>query len=133
MNPTNTVFEERVAARQGDGALAVASGMAAIIYVIQTVAEAGAALSPSNAFLILQGLETLALRVERHCENALKVTHYLHDHPQVAWFKYAGLTDHALAQQYCAGKPASILSFGIVDGQEAGARFIDALKRVVTW
>jgi len=94
----------------------------------------GAALSPFNAFLILQGLETLALRMERHCENALKVAHYLQNHPQVAWVKYAGLPDHpehALAQKYCAGKPASILSFGIVGGQEAGARFIDALQLVV--
>ena len=94
----------------------------------------GAALSPFNAFLIQQGLETLALRMERHCENALKVAHYLQNHPQVAWVKYAGLPDHpehALAQKYCAGKPASILSFGIVGGQEAGARFIDALQLVV--
>lgn len=94
----------------------------------------GAALSPFNAFLILQGLETLALRMERHCENALKVAHYLQNHPQVAWVKYAGLPDHpehALAQRYCGGKPASILSFGIVGGQKAGARFIDALKLVV--
>jgi O-acetylhomoserine (thiol)-lyase len=94
----------------------------------------GAALSPFNAFLILQGLETLALRMERHCENALKVAHYLQNHPQVAWVKYAGLPDHPehdLAVRYCAGKPASILSFGIVGGQEAGARFIDALKLVV--
>ena len=94
----------------------------------------GAALSPFNAFLILQGLETLALRMERHCENALKVAHYLQNHPQVAWVKYAGLADHpehALAQLYCGGKPASILSFGIVGGQEAGARFIDALQLVV--
>ncbi len=94
----------------------------------------GAALSPFNAFLILQGLETLALRMERHCENALKVAHYLQQHPQVAWVKYAGLADHpehALAQKYCAGKPASILSFGIVGGQAAGARFIDALQLVL--
>jgi O-acetylhomoserine (thiol)-lyase len=94
----------------------------------------GAALSPFNAFLILQGLETLALRMERHCENALKVAHYLQNHPQVAWVKYAGLPDHPeheLAQRYCGGKPASILSFGIVGGQEAGARFIDALQLVV--
>lgn len=94
----------------------------------------GAALSPFNAFLILQGLETLALRMERHCENALKVAHYLQNHPQVAWVRYAGLPDHpehALAQRFCGGKPASILSFGIVGGQEAGARFIDALQLVV--
>jgi len=94
----------------------------------------GAAISPFNAFLILQGLETLALRMERHCENALKVASFLQDHPQVAWVKYAGLPDHpehALAQRYCGGKPASILSFGIVGGFDAGARFIDALKLVV--
>ncbi|MBH3432960.1 bifunctional O-acetylhomoserine aminocarboxypropyltransferase/cysteine synthase [Pseudomonas citronellolis] len=94
----------------------------------------GAALSPFNAFLILQGLETLALRMERHCENALKVAHYLEQHPQVAWVKYAGLPEHpehALAKRYMDGQPASILSFGIQGGAEAGARFIDALKLVV--
>ncbi|MDR0277757.1 MAG: bifunctional O-acetylhomoserine aminocarboxypropyltransferase/cysteine synthase [Paucimonas sp.] len=94
----------------------------------------GAALSPFNAFLILQGLETLALRMERHTENALKVARFLQDHEQVAWVKYAGLPDHPeheLAQRYTQGKPASILSFGIEGGQEAGARFIDALKLVV--
>ena len=94
----------------------------------------GAALSPFNAFLILQGLETLALRMERHTENALKVARYLREHDQVAWVKYAGLPDHPeheLAQRYTQGKPASILSFGIKGGQEAGARFIDALKLVV--
>ncbi|QNH06146.1 bifunctional O-acetylhomoserine aminocarboxypropyltransferase/cysteine synthase [Pseudomonas sp. B11D7D] len=94
----------------------------------------GAALSPFNAFLILQGLETLALRMERHTENALKVAQYLQSHPQVAWVKYAGLVDHPehqLAQRYFGGKPAAILSFGIVGGQAAGARFIDALQLVV--
>lgn len=94
----------------------------------------GAALSPFNAFLILQGLETLALRMERHCDNALAVAQYLQQHPQVAWVKYAGLADHpehGLAQRYMDGKPAAILSFGIQGGQEAGARFIDALKLVV--
>ncbi|WP_010223982.1 bifunctional O-acetylhomoserine aminocarboxypropyltransferase/cysteine synthase [Pseudomonas donghuensis] len=94
----------------------------------------GAALSPFNAFLILQGLETLALRMERHTENALKVAHYLQNHEQVAWVKYAGLPDHPeheLARRYTEGKPASILSFGIKGGQEAGARFIDALQLVV--
>ncbi|PRN04833.1 O-acetylhomoserine aminocarboxypropyltransferase [Pseudomonas sp. LLC-1] len=94
----------------------------------------GAALSPFNAFLILQGLETLALRMERHTENALKVALYLQAHEQVAWVKYAGLPDHPeheLAQRYTGGKPASILSFGIKGGQAAGARFIDALQLVV--
>ncbi|HWK62090.1 MAG TPA: bifunctional O-acetylhomoserine aminocarboxypropyltransferase/cysteine synthase [Eoetvoesiella sp.] len=94
----------------------------------------GAALSPFNAFLILQGIETLPLRMERHTENALKVAQLLKAHPQVAWVQYAGLPDHpehALAKKYMGGKPASILSFGIKGGSAAGARFIDALKLVV--
>lgn len=94
----------------------------------------GAALSPMNAFQILMGLETLALRMERHCENALKVAHYLQQHPQVSWVQFAGLPDHpehTLAQRYMGGVPASILSFGIKGGQEAGARFIDALQLIV--
>ncbi|WPC05601.1 bifunctional O-acetylhomoserine aminocarboxypropyltransferase/cysteine synthase [Pseudomonas benzenivorans] len=94
----------------------------------------GAALSPFNAFLILQGLETLALRMERHCDNALRVAEFLRQHPQVAWVQYAGLVDHPeheLARRYMQGKPASILSFGIEGGFAAGARFIDALQLVV--
>lgn len=94
----------------------------------------GAALSPFNAFLILQGLETLALRMERHTENAQKVAEYLQNHPQVIWVKYAGLTshpEHNLAVRYMSGKPAGILSFGIKGGAEAGAKFIDALKLIV--
>lgn len=94
----------------------------------------GAALSPFNAFLLMQGLETLALRMERHCANALRVAEYLDAHPRVRWVKYAGLAgspDHALARRYMGGKAAGILSFGIDGGYEAGARFIDALKLVV--
>lgn len=94
----------------------------------------GAALSPFNAFLILQGLETLALRMERHTENAQKVAEYLQNHPQVVWVKYAGLAshpEHDLAVRYMSGKPAGILSFGIKGGAEAGAKFIDALKLIV--
>ena len=94
----------------------------------------GSALSPFNAFLILQGIETLALRMERHTENAQKVAEYLVGHDQVSWVQYAGLPthpDHALAQKYFGGKPASILSFGIKGGLEGGARFIDALKLVL--
>lgn len=94
----------------------------------------GAALSPFNAFLILQGLETLALRMDRHTENAQKVAEYLQNHPQVAWVKYAGLShhpEHDLALRYMSGKPAGILSFGIKGGAEAGARFIDALQLIV--
>ena len=91
----------------------------------------GAALSPFNAFLILQGIETLSLRMERHTENALKVAQFLQQHSQVSWVKYAGLPDHpehALAQKYMGGKPASILSFGIKGGNVAGAQYNDALK-----
>ncbi|WP_193015508.1 bifunctional O-acetylhomoserine aminocarboxypropyltransferase/cysteine synthase [Proteus sp. FME41] len=94
----------------------------------------GAALSPFNAFLILQGLETLALRMDRHTENAQKVAEYLQNHPQVAWVKYAGLSNHPehdLAVRYMSGKPAGILSFGIKGGAEAGAKFIDALQLIV--
>lgn len=94
----------------------------------------GAALSPFNAFLILQGLETLALRMDRHTENAQKVAEYLQNHPQVAWVKYAGLThhpEHDLAVRYMSGKPAGILSFGIKGGVESGAKFIDALQLIV--
>src|SRR5690606_22097753 len=94
----------------------------------------GAALSPFNAFLVLQGIETLALRMQRHTENALRVAQFLKDHEQVAWVQYAGLSDHpehSLAQKYMGGKPASILCFGIKGGAAAGARFIDALNLIL--
>ena len=108
-------------------------GAAAFIARARTVPlrNTGSALSPMNAFLLLQGLETLALRMERHVENALAVAHYLQDHPKVAWVSYAGLPDHphhALAQKYMGGKPSSILSFGLKEGYEAGVRFYDALQ-----
>ena len=94
----------------------------------------GGAISPFNSFLVLQGIETLALRMERHCANALAVARFLKDHPQVAWVNYAGLPDHpehALAEKYMGGLPASILSFGIQGGLAAGARFIDALQLIL--
>jgi O-acetylhomoserine (thiol)-lyase len=94
----------------------------------------GAAMSPFNSFLILQGIETLPLRMERHCENALVVADYLKQHPQVTWVNYAGLEDHPehdLIERYMGGKAAGILSFGIEGGREAGAKFIDALNLVV--
>lgn len=93
----------------------------------------GAALSPFNAFLILQGIETLSLRMERHTENTLKVAEYLKAHEHVSWVQYAGLADHpehALAQRYMKGTPAGILSFGVKGGRENGAKFIDALKLI---
>lgn len=94
----------------------------------------GAALSPMNAFQILQGLETLCLRMERHCENAEKLADYLSRHEKVEWVNYAALPDspyHALAQKITGGKASGILSFGIKGGREAGARFIDALQIVL--
>ncbi|QIM50256.1 bifunctional O-acetylhomoserine aminocarboxypropyltransferase/cysteine synthase [Pusillimonas sp. DMV24BSW_D] len=94
----------------------------------------GAALSPFNAFLILQGIETLSLRMERHNENALKVANFLKNHPQVSWVNYGGLPDHpehGLAKKYFGGLPASIMSFGIKGGHAAGARFIDALQLIL--
>ena len=108
-------------------------GPAAFIARARTVPlrNTGAALSPFNAFLLLQGLETLALRMERHVDNALAVAHYLQNHPKVAWVSYAGLPDHphhALAQKFMAGKPSSILSFGLKEGYAAGVRFYDALQ-----
>jgi O-acetylhomoserine (thiol)-lyase len=93
----------------------------------------GAALSPFNAFLILQGIETVALRMDRICENTLKVAEYLKKHPKVEWVKYAGLpdhADHALVQKYMGGRASGILSFGVKGGLEAGGRFQDALKLV---
>jgi O-acetylhomoserine (thiol)-lyase len=93
----------------------------------------GAALSPFNAFLILQGIETLSLRMERHCENAQKVAEYLKGHSKVKWVNYAGLPGdryHDLAGRYMKGKPSAILSFGIEGGRDAGARFIDALQMI---
>ena len=91
----------------------------------------GAALSPFNAFLTLQGLETLPLRMERTCENTLKVAEFLRDHAKVSWVNYAGLKDHedhSLAQKYMRGRASGILSFGVNGGLEAGGRFQDALK-----
>ena len=93
----------------------------------------GAAISPMNAFLILQGLETLPLRIERHSDNALAVAQYLENHPKVKWVNYAGLSTHpqnGLVQKYLGGKASGILSFGVEGGAEAGARFIDALQLV---
>ncbi len=93
----------------------------------------GAALSPFNAFQLLQGIETLPVRMDRHCANAQKVAEYLQRHPQVTWVKYAGLEDspyRPLVDRYMAGQASSILSFGVKGGYEAGARFIDALELI---
>lgn len=96
----------------------------------------GAAISPFNSFLILQGIETLPLRMDRHCENALAVAHFLQGHPAVSWVSYAGLPDHPdypMVQRYLGGKASSILSFGVrssAAGRIAGGQFIDALQLI---
>lgn len=94
----------------------------------------GAAISPHNSFLILQGLETLGLRMERHCENAEKLADYLLAHDKVEWVNYAALDDSphkAACNRITGGKASGILSFGIVGGASAGAQFIDALKMIL--
>lgn len=95
----------------------------------------GAAISPFNAFLILQGVETLSLRMDRISDNALAIARHLQRHPQVAWVNYAGLADHpdhALVGKYLSGKGSGLLTFGLKgpanQGRERGARFLDALK-----
>ncbi|WP_337161335.1 O-acetylhomoserine aminocarboxypropyltransferase/cysteine synthase [Vibrio alginolyticus] len=110
-----------------------AFGEAAFIGRARTVPlrNTGSALSPMNAFMLMQGLETLPLRMERHTENALKVAEFLEQHNKVSWVSYAGLPSSAhfnLAEKYMKGKPSAILSFGLKDGYEAGVRFYDALK-----
>ena len=94
----------------------------------------GSAISPFNSFLILQGIESLPVRMDRHCENTLAVAQYLEKHSNVSWVNYAGLAsheDHALAQKYFKGRASGILSFGIQGGLESGIKFIDALNLVV--
>ena len=95
----------------------------------------GACISPMNAFLILQGIETLALRMDRICDNSLAIAKQLQKHPKVAWVNYAGLpdhADHALVKKYMSGKASGILSFGLkhtdADPRAAGARVLDAFK-----
>ena len=91
----------------------------------------GAAISPMNVFLLLQGLETLALRMERICQNTQKIAEFLEQHPKVNWVNYAGLPshkDHALAHKYMAGNASGVLSFGVVGGRDATRKFYDALQ-----
>lgn len=112
-----------------------ALGEAAYIGRARTVPlrNTGAALSPMNAFLIMQGLETLSLRMERHCANAMEVAKFLQGHSKVEWVNFGGLEsdpNYALAQKYCGGIPASLLTFGIKGGFDAGVRFYDALAMI---
>ena len=110
-----------------------AMGAAAYAGRARTVAlrKTGSAISPMNAFLILQGMQTLPLRMERHCDNALAVANYLQEHPMVDWVNFAGLPDSPyfeLAQKYTGGKPSALLTFGIKGGFDAGVKFYDALE-----
>lgn len=110
-----------------------AFGDAAFIGRARTVPlrNTGAALSPMNAFMLMQGLETLSLRMERHTENAQRVAEYLSGHDKVSWVSYAGLPSsehYQLAEKYMQGKPSAILSFGLKGGYDAGVRFYDALQ-----
>ena len=94
----------------------------------------GAALSPHSAFLLMQGLETLGLRIERHCQNALAVAQYLQGHPKVGWVNYAALPGNEFAElcgKITGGRASGILSFGIRGGKEGGGQFIDALRMIV--
>ncbi|MFT7109598.1 MAG: O-acetylhomoserine (thiol)-lyase [Psychrobacter glaciei] len=94
----------------------------------------GAAISPMNSFQILQGLETLGLRMERHCENAEKLANYLSNHEKIDWVNYAALDNSpykATCEKICGGKASGILSFGIKGGLESGTQFIDGLNMIL--
>jgi len=98
---------------------------------VETLRTLGPSLSPMNAFLLLQGIETLPLRMERHCENALGVARFLEAHPKVSWVKYADLPDspyHALAKKYLPRGAGSVFTFGVKGGHEAGVRFIESCQ-----
>jgi O-acetylhomoserine (thiol)-lyase len=91
----------------------------------------GSVLSPLNAFLLLQGIETVALRVDRHIENAKRVAEFLRDDTRVEWVNYVGFPDnpyHGLAQKYLGGRACSLMTFGIIGGFEFATKFYDALK-----
>ncbi len=93
--------------------------------------DLGAAISPMNSFLILTGIETLALRMERHCTNALAVAQYLHQHPKVTWVSYPGLADdkyHALAKKYLRNGAGAVFTFGVKGGYEAGIKLVESVE-----
>lgn len=110
-----------------------ALGEAAYIGRARTVPlrNTGSCLSPLNAFLLLQGIETLPLRMERHCDNAIAVANYLKDHPSVSSINFAGLPDspyYELAQKYTKGKPSALITFTIKGGFDAAVKFYDSLQ-----
>lgn len=93
--------------------------------------DLGPSMAPMNAFLALTGMETLALRMERHCDNALKLAQWLQQRPEISWVNYAGLPDnqyHTLAQKYLGGKGGAVFTFGLKDGYEAGTKLVSLVK-----
>ncbi|QUM70969.1 O-acetylhomoserine aminocarboxypropyltransferase [Sphingopyxis granuli] len=112
---------------------AEAFGNLAFILAARTLGlrDLGPALAPMNAFLALTGMETLALRMERHCSNALALAKWLRAHPKVDWVSYAGLEDdpyHALAKRYLGGKGGAVFTFGLKGGYDAGVRLVSSVK-----
>ncbi len=110
-----------------------AFGPAAFVLAARALSlrDLGPALAPQNAFYILTGMETLALRMERHCDNALALAKWLQGRDEVSWVSYAGLPDseyHALAQKYLGGKGGAVFTFGLKGGHEAGVKLVSAVK-----
>ena len=98
---------------------------------VETVRDTGPSISPFNSFLLLQGLETLSLRMERHCQNALRVAQFLQEHPAVNWVRYAGLPNdpsYALAQRYLPRGAGAVFTFGVKGGYEAGKKVIETVR-----
>jgi O-acetylhomoserine (thiol)-lyase len=98
---------------------------------VETMRDLGPVISPFNSFQLLQGLETLSLRMDRHVQNTVALAEYLSEHPRVSWVNYPGLAsspDNALAQQYLPNGAGAVLTFGIDGGRDAGVRFIEACE-----
>jgi O-acetylhomoserine (thiol)-lyase len=98
---------------------------------VETVRDTGGCISPFNAFLLLQGLETLSLRMQCHCQNALQVAQFLQEHPAVSWVQYPGLPDnpsYTLAKRYLPRGAGSIFTFGVKGGYEAGKKVINSVR-----
>nr|WP_281285464.1 PLP-dependent transferase [Deferribacter autotrophicus] len=113
---------------------AVVKGISFVIKIrLQLLRDIGAYISPFNAFMIIEGLETLPLRMKKHCENALEVAKFLETHPKVSWVNYPGLENHEdyeNAKRYLKSNFGAIIGFGIKGGYEAGVKFINSVKMI---
>jgi O-acetylhomoserine (thiol)-lyase len=113
---------------------AVVRGIAFILKMrLQLLRDMGACISPFNAFMIIEGLETLPLRIKQHCENAQKIAEFLEKHPKVSWVNYPGLKshrNHEMAKKLLKGNYGGIIGFGVKGGFEAGAKFIESVKMI---